>query len=212
MNNLRKTTARRRRRAEGTAQNHPGHGRQCRRRRGRADRGAVDDQHRHRRYRGHDGAGRGAFARRFRNGAHHRRSRGSRRRRAAYPRRLAQARHHHAVDRRFPLHRPQAAGRLSGLRRSARQIPHQSRQCRFQEQARHPVRRHRRDRDQERQAGSDRRQLGFARSGTADQADGRKCAARSTEGCPRGDPRGHGAVGAVVGRPGARKSACRRTG
>ena len=34
----------------------------------------------------------------------------------------------------------------SGLRRGARQIPHQSRQCRLQEQARQPVHRHRRDR------------------------------------------------------------------
>ena len=41
-----------------------------------------------------------------------------------------------------------------------------------------PVRRHHRDREQEQQAGADRRQLGFARSGTADQADGRKRAAR----------------------------------
>src|SRR5881397_2596190 len=29
-----------------------------------------------------------------------------------------------------------------GLRRGARQVPHQPRQCRFQEQARHPVRRY----------------------------------------------------------------------
>ena len=117
-------------------------------------------------------------ARRLRNGAHHGRPRGSRRRRSAYPRRPAQARHHHAADRRFPLHRPQAARRLSGLRRGARQIPHQSRQCRLQEQARHAVRRHHRDRQQERQAGPHRRQLGFARSGTADQADGREHGAR----------------------------------
>ena len=36
-------------------------------------------------------------------------------------------------------------------------------------------------------AGPDRRQLGFARPGTADQADGRKRAAAAAEGCPRGD-------------------------
>ena len=115
-----------------------------------------------------------AVPRRLGNGAHHRRPRGGRRRRAAYPRRPAQARHHHAADRRFPLHRPQAAGRLSGLRRGARQVPDQSRQCRLQEQARHPVHRHRRDRAEEQQGGADRRQLGLARPGTADQADGRE--------------------------------------
>ena len=142
-------------------------------------------------------------ARRLRTGAHHGRPRGSRRRRAAYPRRPAQARHHHAPDRRLPLYRPQAARRLSGLRRGARQIPHQSRQCRLQEQARHPVRRHHRDRQQERQAGADRRQLGLARSGTAHQADGRQRQIGRAARCPRGDARGHGAVGAVVG--GARR-------
>ena len=52
---------------------------------------------------------------------------------------------------------------------------------------------------QEQQAGPHRRQLGFARPGTAHQTDGRKRAARRTERCPRGDARGHGAVGAAVG-------------
>ena len=143
-------------------------------------------------------------ARRLGNGAHHGRPRRGRRRRAAYPRRPAQARHHHALDRRFPLHRPQAARRISGLRRSARQVPHQSRQCRLQEQARHPVRRHHRDRQQERQAGAHRRQLGLARPGAAHQADGREHGVRQSARCARGDARGHGAVGAAVGRARAR--------
>ena len=59
--------------------------------------------------------------------------------------------------------------------------------------------------------GPDRRQLGFAGSGTADKTDGRKRAAAGAEGCPRGDPRGHGAVGAVVGGARRRNSACPRT-
>ena len=41
-----------------------------------------------------------------------------------------------------------------------------------------PIRRHHRDRDQERQAGAHRRQLGLARPGTADPADGRERQAR----------------------------------
>ena len=65
---------------------------------------------------------------------------------------------------------------------------------------------------QERQAGPDRRQLGLARSGTADQADGRERALGEPARCPRGDARGDGAVGAAVGgaRRGARHAA--RTG
>ena len=160
---------------------------------------------------GTDRAGRGAVARRLGNGAHHRRSRGGRRRRSAYPRRPAQARHHHAPDRRLPLYRPQAARRISGLRRGARQIPHQSRQCRLQEQARHAVRRHHRDRQQEQQAGPHRRQLGLARSGAAHQADGREHGFAESARCPRGDARSHGAVGACCRRRGRKSSACPRT-
>ena len=55
-------------------------------RRRRADRRAVDDQHRHRRRRGDGAAGRGAGARRLGAGAHHRRPRRGRRRGAAHPR------------------------------------------------------------------------------------------------------------------------------
>ena len=70
---------------------------------------------------------------------------------------------------------------------------------------------------QERQAGAHRRQLGFARPGTADQADGRERQTARAARRPRGDPRSHGAVGAAVG--GARRgnrhaartgSSCRR--
>src|ERR1700730_3063556 len=63
---------------------------------------------------------------------------------AAVPRIRDELRERHptALDWRFQLYRPQAAGGVSGLRRGARQISHQSRQCRFQEQARHAIRRH----------------------------------------------------------------------
>ena len=125
--------------------------------------------------------------------------------------RPAQARHHHAPDRRLPLYRPQAARRLSGLRRGARQVPHQSRQCRLQEQARHAIRRHHRDRQQEQQGGPHRRQLGLARSGTADQADGREHGLGEPARRPRGDARSHGAVGACCRRRGRKSSACPRT-
>ena len=84
-----------------------------------------------------------------------------------------------AARRRLPLHRPQAAGRPPGLRRGARQVPHQSRQCRLQGQEGQAVLRHRRDGDQAQQAGAHRRQLGLARPGTADPADGRERQARS---------------------------------
>jgi (E)-4-hydroxy-3-methylbut-2-enyl-diphosphate synthase len=52
-----------------------------------------------------------------------------------------------AAGRRFPLYRPQAAGRSSGLRRGAGEVPHQSRQCRLQGQEGQAVRRDRRDGD-----------------------------------------------------------------
>ena len=74
--------------------------------------------------------------------------------------RLRAQRDHGAADRRLSLHRPQAAGRASGLRRSARQISHQSRQCRLQEQARPAIRQDRRDCHPQRQDGAHRRNWG----------------------------------------------------
>ena len=62
----------------------------------------------------------------------------------------------------------------------------------------------RRDRDQARQDGAHRRQLGLARPGAAHQADGREHGLAEAEGCARGHARGDGAVGAVVGGAGAR--------
>ena len=149
-------------------------------RRRRAGRRAVDDQHRHRRRRRDRAAGRGAGARRLRDRAHHRRPRRGGGRRAAHQGAAAQDGRRRADRRRLPLHRPQAARRSSGLRRGARQVPHQSRQCRLQGQEGPAVRRHRRDGDQARQAGAHRRQLGLARPGTADPPDGRERALADT--------------------------------
>ena len=174
-----------------------GHGR-----RRRADRRPVDDQHRHRGHRGDRPPGRGALAGRLRDGADHRRPRRGRRRRAAYPRRAFEARRARAADRRLPLYRTQAARRSSGLRRGARQVSHQSWQCRLQEQARPAIRQDRRDRDPQRQAGAHRRQLGFARSGAPDCADGRKRGEREAARGRRGHARGHGPFGAPVGGAG----------
>ena len=88
--------------------------------------------------------------------------------------RLARIGRRRAAHRRLPLYRPQAPRRSPGLRRGARQVPHQSRQCRLQGEARPPVRRDRRDGDRVRQAGAHRRQLGLARPGAAHRPDGRE--------------------------------------
>ncbi len=176
---------------------------QCRqrdRRRRRAGRRAVDDQHRHRRRERDRGAGRRAGARRLRDRAHHGRPRRSRGGGAAHQGAAAAAGLRGAARRRLPLHRPQAARRSSRLCGSTRQVPHQSRQCRLQGQEGPPVLRHRRDRDQARQAGAHRRQLGLARPGTAHAPDGREFALQRSEGRARGDARGDDPVGAVVGR------------
>ena len=138
-------------------------------------------------------------SRRFRDRPHHGRPRRGGRGRAAHQGAAAQDGRRRADRRRLPLHRPQAAGRSSGLRRGARQVSHQSRQCRLQGQEGPPVQRHRRDGDQARQAGAHRRQLGLARSGTAHAPDGRERQVAQSDGHARRHPRGDGAVGAAVG-------------
>ena len=183
-----------------TAPNRRRQGRQSHGRRRRTRRGAVDDQHRHGRCRRHGETGRSARARRLGTGAHHRRPRRGRGRRAAHQGAAAADECRRAAGRRLPLHRPQAAGRSSGLRRGARQVPHQSRQCRLQGKEGSPVRHDRRDGDQVRQAGAHRRQLGLARPGTAHAPDGRECALRASGRCARRDARGDGAIGTAVGR------------
>ena len=77
--------------------------------------------------------GRGARPRRLGAGAHHRRPRRGGGGRAAHQGPAAQDGRRRAAHRRLPLHRPQAAGRPSGLRRGARQVPDQSGNVGFQE-------------------------------------------------------------------------------
>ena len=71
--------------------------------------------------------------------------------------------------------------------------------------------RHRRDRDQARQAGAHRRQLGLARPGAAHAPDGREFALQRSEGRARGDARGDDPVGAAVGRARRRDRAWSRS-
>ena len=113
--------------------------------------------------------------------------------------RLRSKGHRSPADRRLPLYRPQAADRSSRLRRGARQIPHQPRQRRLQEQARRSVLDHRRTRDPSRQGRPHRRELGLARSGTADFADGRERQQRGAAGGARGDARSDDALRAAFG-------------
>ena len=101
--------------------------------------------------------------------------------------------------------------RPSRLRRGARQISHQSRQCRLQEQARRAVLDHRRDGDPAWQGGAHRRQLGFARPGIADRADGRERRQRGADRRARGDARGDGAARRCYRRRAPRRSASRAT-
>ena len=123
--------------------------------------------------------------------------------------RLRQNERRRADRRRFSLYRPQAPCRPSRLRRGARQVSHQSRQCRLQGKERPAIRRHRRNRDPSRQAGAHRRQLGLARPGTADASDGPERAVEPAGRRARRDARGHGAIGAAVGGSAPKKSACR---
>ena len=141
----------------------------------------------------------GAQSRRLRDRAHHGRPRRGGGRRPAHQGQAPQDGRERAAGRRLPLHRPQAARRAPGLRRGARQVPHQSRQRRLRQQEGHAVLGDRRDRDQARQAGAHRRELGLARSGAAHHADGREHQVREPAGRARDHPRGDGAVGAAFG-------------
>ncbi len=104
------------------------------------------------------------------------------------PRQVRRARAHH---RRFPLQRPHPAEEVSGVRARAGQVPHQSRQRQYRQEARRQFPHHDRGGHRVWQAGAHRRQLGIARSGVAHPHDGRKLAARRAQGRARGDARGH---------------------
>ena len=161
--------------------------------------------------------GRGAQPRGLRDRAHHGRPRRGGRRRAAHQGEAAEDGHRRAPRRRLPLHRPHAARRSPGLRRGARQVPHQSRQRRLRQEEGHAVLLDRRDGDQAQQAGAHRRELGLARSGASHQADGREHRLAEPAGRARDHARGDGAVRAHLRRARrgdrpvrATRSSCRR--
>ena len=174
-----------------------GHGR-----RRRADRGAVDDQYRHRGSGQHREADRRAGPRRLRAGAHHGQHAGRGRGGAADRRAPGDDGRGRADHRRLPLQRPSAAGGRAGLRRGAGQVPHQPRQCRLRQEEGRPVRRDHREGDPVRQAGAHRRQLGFAGPGDGRHADGREPRPRRTVGCRPCGARGADPLGAGFGRQG----------
>ncbi len=105
-----------------------------------------------------------------------------------------------AADRRFPLQRPPAADRRTGLRRGAREVPHQSGQCRLRQETRHAVLDDHRDRAAPRQARAHRRQLGLARPVHGRGADGREPRARRAVGRRARGARGADPLGARFGR------------
>ena len=82
----------------------------------------------------------------LRTGARHGQQRRIGRRRTAHPRAIGCAGRRHAVGRRFPLQRPQAAEGASRLRAGACQAAHQSGQRRPGQQARPAIRRNDRNR------------------------------------------------------------------
>ncbi len=126
--------------------------------------------------------------------------------------RLERARRARAADRRLPFQRPQAAERAPGLRRGARQVPHQSRQRRPRQQARPAVRGDDRDRLPLRQAGAHRRELGEPGPGSADAHDGRELAAAPSRWMPDEVMREAMVASALRQRASApRSSACRTT-
>ena len=94
----------------------------------------------------------------------------------------------------------------SGLRRGARQVSHQSRQCRLQGQARQAILRDRGDRAPSRQGGAHRGELGKPRSGSAHAAHGREREIARAQGRARGDARSDRAIGGAErgSRDGAR--------
>ncbi len=146
---------------------------------------------------------------RLRAGAHHGEHRRGGGRGGPDPRAARARRGVRAADRRLSLQRSQAAARAPGLRRRARQVPHQPRQRRPRQQARPAVRGDDRGGLPARQAGAHRRELGKPGRGSAHAADGRELGARRAAQRPAGDAAGGGAVGRRqrAARRGARPAA-----
>jgi len=124
----------------------------------------------------------------------------TRRRGAAYPRRPAQARHHHALDRGFPLHRHKLLADHPACA-EALDIPDQSRQCRFRTSATpsSPISSNSQQNDKPVRIGA---KLGVARSGIAHQLMMKTALLAAPKDVRAVTRRGHGAVGVAVGRPG----------
>ena len=74
-----------------------------------------------------------------------------------------------------------------GVCPGAGEVPHQSGQREYRQEARRQFPHHDRGRHRVRQAGADRRELGIARSGAADPHDGRKLPPAGAQGRARGD-------------------------
>ena len=117
-----------------------------------------------------------------------------------------------ADHRRLPLQRPSAAGRVPG--HGARRSPSTASTRATSGAKRHDenFRDHRSRRDRQRQAGAHRRQLGLARPGAADRADGCQRQAARAGRFARRDDRGDGPVGACARRSWPRRRASRTTG
>ena len=189
--------------------------RRCRRRdrrRRRAGRRAVDDQHRHGRYRPDGGAGRRPASRRLRDRAHHRRPR----RELPPPSRAIRERldrlginvplvgDFHYIGHKLLADHPACAEALAKYRINPGNVG-------FKDKKDKQFARDRRDGDPLRQAGAHRRQLGLARPGTADPADGREPEAGLAADRAGGHARGDRAVGAAVGRGRRGDRPCRAT-
>ena len=94
-----------------------------------------------------------------------------------------------------------------GVRRGARQVPHQSGQRRHRQAARRTVRDHLQGRGRSRQAGAHRRQRRLAQPGAGRREDAGEHRPRSRQDLGRDHQRVHGALGDRVDRARARERA-----
>ena len=203
--------------SHGTGQTAPHHRRQSRfrlhqrlrlphrpGRRRRARRRPVDDDDGYRRRRVHGAAVRRTGRSGIGDGAHHGEPAGSGRRRPRNQAADARRRLHRPADRRLPLQRPPAPHAPPGLRRRARQIPHQSGQRRHRQAPRRTVHDDLPGRPRSRQTGAHRRQRRLAQSGAGPAEDAGEHGSQSRTHV-RGDPqRVHGDLGARIDRAGDR--------
>ena len=178
---------------------------------GPSDRRPVDDQHRYGRRRRDGDPGRPARPRRQPARPDHGQQRAGRGGRARDHPEGPRPGRRRAGDRRLPLQRPPAPRALPGDRRGPGQVPDQPGQRRC-EAPRRALPDDRPDRDRQRQAGPDRGELGLARPGPADRADGGQRPARRTARLARRDDRRDARVGDALGRAGRGDRAWATTG